>query len=59
VLPYAYGYFSFKDLFKIGSILTVISAVIISAGLVVAGLPEGKVTAKPADKPAVSAPAEH
>jgi sodium-dependent dicarboxylate transporter 2/3/5 len=59
VLPYAYGYFSFKDLFKIGSILTLISAAIISAGLVVAGLPEGKVTAKPAVAATVSAPANH
>jgi sodium-dependent dicarboxylate transporter 2/3/5 len=59
VLPYAYGYFSFKDLFKIGGILTVISAVIISAGLVLAGLPEGKVIAKPVPTQAVKAPAEH
>jgi sodium-dependent dicarboxylate transporter 2/3/5 len=35
VLPYAYGYFSFKDLFKIGIILTVISAVAIAIGLIV------------------------
>jgi sodium-dependent dicarboxylate transporter 2/3/5 len=47
VLPYAYGYFSFKDLFKIGSILTVISAVFISVGLVAFGLPAGTVVAKP------------
>jgi sodium-dependent dicarboxylate transporter 2/3/5 len=59
VLPYAYGYFSFKDLFKIGVILTLISAVIISAGLVIAGLPEGKVVAKPQAVPAVVAPAAH
>lgn len=41
VLPYAYGYFSFKDLFKIGVILTIISAVAIAAGLVLAGMPAG------------------
>lgn len=59
VLPYAYGYFSFKDLFKIGSILTVLSAVIISAGLVLFGMPEGQVTAKPAPAHAVSAAQHH
>jgi sodium-dependent dicarboxylate transporter 2/3/5 len=59
VLPYAFGYFSFKDLFKIGVVLTLISALIISAGLVVAGLPEGKVVAKPHAVPAVVAPANH
>lgn len=41
VLPYAYGYFSFKDLFKIGVILTFISAVAIAVGLLVAGMPAG------------------
>lgn len=41
VLPYAYGYFSFKDLFKIGIILTIISAIAISAGFVLAGMPAG------------------
>jgi sodium-dependent dicarboxylate transporter 2/3/5 len=41
VLPYAYGYFSFKDMFKIGVILTVISAVAIAVGLIVAGMPAG------------------
>jgi sodium-dependent dicarboxylate transporter 2/3/5 len=41
VLPYAYGYFSFKDMAKIGVILTLISAVFISVGLVFAGLPAG------------------
>lgn len=58
VLPYAYGYFSFKDLFKIGSILTVISALVISLGLVLVGLPEGVVT-PPTAAPAVTAPAAH
>jgi sodium-dependent dicarboxylate transporter 2/3/5 len=56
VLPYAYGYFSFKDLFKIGSILTVISAVIISVGMVAYGLPAGTVVA-PAAVAAVSSAA--
>ncbi|MHB1653540.1 MAG: SLC13 family permease [Desulfitobacteriaceae bacterium] len=41
VLPYAFGYFSFKDLFKIGVIMTLISAVAISVGLVLAGMPAG------------------
>ncbi len=41
VLPYAYGYFSFKDLFKIGVILTLVSAVLIAAGMVLAGMPAG------------------
>jgi sodium-dependent dicarboxylate transporter 2/3/5 len=59
VLPYAYGYFSFKDLFKIGIILTLLSAVIISIGLVLAGMPEGKVVAKPAPAAAVVALAAH
>ncbi|MFL6676644.1 MAG: SLC13 family permease [Massilia sp.] len=58
VLPYAFGYFSFKDLFKIGFILTLLSAAIISIGLVVAGLPEGKVVAKPPTATVV-APVNH
>ncbi|WP_338824075.1 Sodium-dependent dicarboxylate transporter SdcS [Moorella humiferrea] len=41
VLPYAYGYFSFKDLFKIGVILTLVSAIAIALGLIVAGMPAG------------------
>ncbi|NLI91718.1 MAG: DASS family sodium-coupled anion symporter [Peptococcaceae bacterium] len=41
VLPYAYGYFSFKDLFKIGVILTLVSAVAIAVGLILAGMPAG------------------
>jgi sodium-dependent dicarboxylate transporter 2/3/5 len=57
VLPYAYGYFSFKDLFRIGSILTLISALIISAGLVAFGLPAGTVT--PVAPPVVSTPTAH
>ncbi len=42
VLPYAYGYFSFKDLAKIGVLVTVLSAVLISIGLVLAGMPAGR-----------------
>lgn len=56
VLPYAYGYFSFKDLFKIGSILTLVSALVISLGLVLVGMPGGTVTA-PAPAAALGAPA--
>lgn len=41
VLPYAYGYFSFKDFAKIGVILTLLSAVLIGAGMVIAGMPAG------------------
>ena len=42
VLPYAYGYFSMKDLAKIGVIVTVISGLAVSIGMVVAGLPAGR-----------------
>jgi len=42
VLPYAYGYFSFKDLAKIGVIVTIVSAIAVSIGLVVAGIPAGR-----------------
>jgi len=42
VLPYAYGYFSFKDLAKIRVILTIVSAIAVSIGLVVAGIPAGR-----------------
>jgi len=41
VLPYAFGYFSFKDMFKIGIILTLVSAAVIGVGLVLAGMPAG------------------
>ncbi len=41
VLPYAYGYFSFKDMFKIGFILTLVSALVIGVGLVLFGMPSG------------------
>lgn len=39
VLPYAYGYFSFKDLFKIGIIMTILCAIIFGVGFVLIGLP--------------------
>lgn len=42
VLPYAYGYFSFRDLAKIGIIVTILSAVLIAVGMVVAGMPAGR-----------------
>jgi sodium-dependent dicarboxylate transporter 2/3/5 len=41
VLPFAYGYFSFKDLMKIGVWVTLVSAVVVCAGMVVAGMPAG------------------
>jgi sodium-dependent dicarboxylate transporter 2/3/5 len=41
VLTYAAGYYTFKDLFKVGSIVTVISAVVISLGMLAAGMPNG------------------
>jgi sodium-dependent dicarboxylate transporter 2/3/5 len=41
VLPFAYGYFSFKDMAKIGIVITLIGAVIISLGMVLAGMPAG------------------
>ena len=41
VLSYASGYYTFKDLFKVGSILTVVSAIIIALGMMVAGMPAG------------------
>ena len=42
VLPYAYGFFSFKDLAKIGVFVTIISAIAVSIGMVIAGLPAGR-----------------
>ncbi len=42
VLPYAYGFFSFKDLAKIGVVVTIVSAIAVSIGMVVAGLPAGR-----------------
>lgn len=41
VLTYASGYYTFKDLFKVGSIMTVISAIVIALGLIIAGMPAG------------------
>lgn len=41
VLPYAYNYFSFKDFLKIGIILTVFCAILISIGFMLAGMPAG------------------
>lgn len=41
VLPYAYGYFSFKDLAKIGILVTILSAMLISVFIVVIGMPAG------------------
>ncbi len=42
VLPYAYGYFSFKDLARIGIVVTIISAILIAVGMVIAGMPAGQ-----------------
>lgn len=41
VLPYAYGYFSFKDLAKIGVIVTILCALLISVWMVIVGMPAG------------------
>ncbi|MDR3588102.1 MAG: DASS family sodium-coupled anion symporter [Negativicutes bacterium] len=41
VLTYAAGYYTFKDLFKIGMILTIVGAIVISLGLLFAGMPMG------------------
>jgi solute carrier family 13 (sodium-dependent dicarboxylate transporter), member 2/3/5 len=41
VLTYAAGYYAFRDLFKVGSIVTLVSALIISLGLLAAGMPNG------------------
>ncbi|MGA2961357.1 MAG: DASS family sodium-coupled anion symporter [Candidatus Korobacteraceae bacterium] len=41
VLPFAYGYFSFKDLAKIGILVTLVSAAVIDIGMVMAGMPAG------------------
>jgi sodium-dependent dicarboxylate transporter 2/3/5 len=45
MLPYAYGYFSFKDLARIGVVVTIISAIFVSAGMAVAGMPAGTMAA--------------
>jgi sodium-dependent dicarboxylate transporter 2/3/5 len=41
VLTYAAGYYGFKDLFKVGTIVTVVSAIVISLGMLAAGMPNG------------------
>jgi len=41
VLPFAYGYFSFKDLAKLGIVVTLVGAVFISVGMWIAGMPAG------------------
>jgi sodium-dependent dicarboxylate transporter 2/3/5 len=41
MLPFAYGYFSFKDLAKLGIVVTLIGAVFISVGMWIAGMPAG------------------
>lgn len=41
VLTYAAGYYTFKDLFKVGSVVTAVSAIVIALGLVIAGMPAG------------------
>ncbi|MCL6599561.1 MAG: anion permease [Alicyclobacillus macrosporangiidus] len=39
VLPYAYGYFSFKDFAKIGVVVTLLGGVLISTGMALYGFP--------------------
>jgi sodium-dependent dicarboxylate transporter 2/3/5 len=41
VLPYTAGYFSFKDLAKLGICVTVVSAIVITIGMLLAGMPAG------------------
>jgi sodium-dependent dicarboxylate transporter 2/3/5 len=41
VLTYGSGYFTFKDMAKIGIVLTVIGGIAISVGMVLAGMPMG------------------
>lgn len=41
VLTYASGYYTFKNLVKVGGILTIISAIAIAAGMIVFGMPMG------------------
>ena len=41
MLPYAYGYYSFKDLAKFGALVTLVSAAVIAIGMAVAGMPAG------------------
>jgi sodium-dependent dicarboxylate transporter 2/3/5 len=41
VLTYASGYYTFKDLLKVGSITTLACTAIIALGLLAAGMPAG------------------
>ena len=41
ILSYAAGYYTFKDLFKVGTIVTIFSAIAIAVGVVAFGLPAG------------------
>jgi sodium-dependent dicarboxylate transporter 2/3/5 len=41
MLPYAYGYYSFKDLAKFGAVVTLISAAIMTIGMAVTGMLTG------------------
>ena len=41
VLPYTTGYFTFRDLAKIGVCVTLVSAVTITIGMIIAGMPAG------------------
>jgi solute carrier family 13 (sodium-dependent dicarboxylate transporter), member 2/3/5 len=41
VLPYAAGYFSFRDLAKIGLCVTLVSTITITVGIWIAGMPAG------------------
>jgi sodium-dependent dicarboxylate transporter 2/3/5 len=38
-VPFAYGYFSVKDLAKIGILVTAVTAILTSAGMMLAGMP--------------------
>jgi sodium-dependent dicarboxylate transporter 2/3/5 len=40
-VPFAYGYFSFKDMAKIGILVTFLTAILTSAGMVLFGMPAG------------------
>jgi len=41
VLTYAGGYYTFKDLFKVGTVTTIACAIFIAVGLVLVGMPAG------------------
>jgi len=38
-VPYAYGYFTFKDLAKIGILVTLVTAILTTLGMMLAGMP--------------------